>query len=173
MSCWPHSPNITMWLTPMCPLGCHLRIRPRPLVSLSHPLPPPSGRLAHAPLSSGPSVSWPYLGTRQWNSAYFWCSLPPKRWPPQGLGPCSLLIVSPGLTDCLVCIGSQSINSPLVALLQIRGWWLGLKRFHKSAMLPLKFDSTSPTMTQQSDSLTTQSTATQQNQAKKASGQSE
>ena len=104
----------------------------------------------------------PGMPKRQCNFAYLWLTIPPKPGTLRGLG-LLLWFVSPGPNIVLsVCVGSQSISFPQMALLQIRGYWLDIKHFHRSAILSLKFESTSPTITQQSDSLTTQSTAAQQ-----------
>lgn len=166
MSCGSHSPSSIMWLTPTYPPGCHFKnlfFRKHSLASdlLSH-FPPcqPQERLVYKPSSSGLSeYAGPTWTPDNWNSAYLWLFPPRKLWS-QGLGLCSFLFASPGPDIVLgIHVGSQSINTPWIALLQVGYHWLGLKHFHKSAILPLKFDSTSPIITQQSDSLTTQSTA--------------
>ena len=135
------------------------------------PFPSPGDLLSSGIKPRAPSLSGRFFFTteppgmpkRQWNFAYLWLTIPPKPGTLQGLGLCLPWFVSPGPNIVLsVCVGSQSISFPQMALLQIRGHWLDLKHFHRSAILSLKFESTSPTITQQSDSLTTQSTAAQQ-----------
>ena len=116
------------------------------------------------------TIEPPGMPKRQCNFAHLWLTIPPKPGTLRGLG-LLLWFVSPGPNIVLsVCVGSQSISFPQMALLHIRGYWLDLKHFHRSAILSLKFESTSPTITQQSDSLTTQSTAAQQQPSKKGLG---
>ena len=124
------------------------------------PFPSPGDLLSSGIKPRSPALSGIFFTTelpgmpkRQWNFAYLWLTIPPKLGTLQDLGPCLLWFVSPWPNIVLnVCIGSQSISFPQMALLQIRGHWLDLKHFHRSAILSLKFESTSPTITQQSDS---------------------
>lgn len=85
----------------------------------------PSHHLGKGWLMNHPILDfWSILGTPgHWmieNPTYLWFSPSHQQWS-HGFGPCSFLLASPGSNTVLrVCVGSWPINTPRIALLQIR-----------------------------------------------------
>lgn len=165
-----------MWQTPTYSSGCHSKITP--LGSIPWPLAlvsalPPSPRegwfMHHPSLDFESVLGRP--GPWMVKLCLLRLSQLLKLWSPQGLGPCSFLFDSPGPTTVArVCVALSQSILPWVALPQRRDPWRELKPSHKSAILPLKFASTSPSTTPKSDAPATRTQLHNNSQAQKALG---